>query len=122
MIFSAFLNFLLMSTTESSSEASSEISEDNYASEYEIMSDIEAYDSDDINVSSTSAVSAAGHVSSDEDAYAWVDDPVADQEWIKKYEEDIAERKVFEEKMSKRLDGSTKIEEWSVQTIIDYYK
>ena len=54
-----------------------------------------------------SAVSAVGHVSSNEDAYAWVDDPVANQEWIKKYEEDIAERKVFEEKMSKRLDGWT---------------
>ena len=48
--------------------------------------------------------------------YAWVD-PAADKEWIKKYEEDIAERKVFEEKMSKCLDGSTKTEEWSVQTI-----
>ena len=111
-----------MSTTESSSKASSEMSEDNYASEYEIMSDIEAYDADDINVPSTSAVSAAGHVSSDEDAYAWVDDPVADQEWIRKYEEDIAERKVFEEKMSKCLDRSTKIEEWSVETIKDHYK
>ena len=48
-----------MSTTESSSEVFSKMSEDNYASEYEIMSGIKVDDVDDINVPSTSAVSAA---------------------------------------------------------------
>ena len=99
-----------MSDTEPSSEASSEISGDIYLSEYDVMSDIEVDEC--IDKEGTSVASSAERVSSDEDAYAWADDPVADREWIARYEEDMKQRKVFEGKMSKRLDGSTKLEEW----------
>jgi hypothetical protein len=51
-----------MSSTDASSEASSFASKNDYLSEYGEMSGIEA----DILVSS------------DDDAYSWVDDPVAD--------------------------------------------
>lgn len=110
------LYFFLISSTELSSDTSSFVSENEYLSEYEEMSEIEADDSSQIETShvtnsgTTSIVDSA--VSSDEDAYAWVDDRVADEEWTAEYEEDIRQNEILEEKMLKRLNGTTELSEW----------
>jgi hypothetical protein len=36
-------------------------------------------------------------VSSDDDAYAWVDDPDTDEEWTSRYEEDMRQHEIIEE-------------------------
>jgi S-adenosylhomocysteine hydrolase len=78
-----------MSSTDASSEASSFASENDYLSEYDEMSGIEGLEAniseakqietlDDVTAEITAADSPV--ISSDDDAYAWVDDPV-DEEW-----------------------------------------
>jgi hypothetical protein len=78
-----------MSSTDASSEASSFASENDYLSEYDEMSGIDGLEAniseakqietlDDVTAEITAADSPV--ISSDDDAYAWVDDPV-DEEW-----------------------------------------
>ena len=78
-----------MSWTDASSEASSFASENDYLSEYDEMSGIDGLEAnvseakqietlDDVTAEITAADSPV--ISSDDDAYAWVDDPV-DEEW-----------------------------------------
>ncbi len=78
-----------MSSTDASSEASSFASENDYLSEYDEMSGIDGLEAniseakqietlDDVTAEITAADSP--NISSDDDAYAWVDDPV-DEEW-----------------------------------------
>ena len=78
-----------MSSTDASSEASSFASENDYLSEYDEMSGIDGLQAsiseakqietlDDVTAEITAADSPV--ISSDDDAYAWVDDPV-DEEW-----------------------------------------
>ena len=67
-----------MSSTDSSSEASSFVSENEYESEFDQISDVESGEcSKSIDQTSSNAMAA----SSDNDSYAWADDPVADDEW-----------------------------------------
>ncbi len=70
-----------MSSTDASSEASSFASENDYLSEYDEMSGIDGLEA---NISEAKQIEtlddARDDVSSDDDAYAWVDDPV-DEEW-----------------------------------------
>ena len=78
-----------MSSTDASSEASSFASENDYLSEYDEMSGIEGLEAnvseaklietlDDVTAEITATDSPV--ISSDDDAYAWVADPV-DEEW-----------------------------------------
>ncbi len=78
-----------MSSTDASSEASSFASENDYLSEYDEMSGIDGLEAniseakqietlDDVTAEITAADSPV--ISSDDDAYAWMDDPV-DEEW-----------------------------------------
>lgn len=98
-----------MSSTELSSSASSVVSGNDYLSEYEVMSEIEA-EEESQNVQSCD--DANSRVSSDNDAFAWADDPIADEEWTAEYEEDIRQNEMLEEKMQKRLNGDTELDEW----------
>ncbi|CAB3984796.1 Hypothetical predicted protein [Paramuricea clavata] len=110
-----------MSSTDASSEASSFASENEYLSEYDEMSGIEGLEADiseaeqietldDVTAEITAADSPV--VSSDDDAYAWVDDPVADEEWTEQYEENMRANEVIKDEMLKRLHGTTELNEW----------
>ena len=90
-----------MSSTDSSSEASSFVSENEYLSECDEISETEGQ-------ASEKDVSA----SSDDDGYAWADDPVADDEWTEKYEEEMRQQEILKEMMLSRLDGSTQLLDW----------
>ena len=107
-----------MSSTDASSEASLFASENEYLSEYDEMSGIEGLEAD-ISESEqietldddTAKITAADSpvVSSNDDAYAWVDDPVA-EEWTEQYEENM--RANIKDEMLKRLHGTTELNEW----------
>ena len=51
-------------------------------------------------------------VSGDDAVFACSDDPVADEEWTAGYEKKIRQSDISEEKMQKRLNGTTEINEW----------
>ena len=48
----------------------------------------------------------------DNAAFACSDDPVADEEWTAEYEQEIRQADIVEEKLQKRLNGTTQISEW----------
>ena len=75
------------------------------------MSEIEANEPEQIE--HFEDASSEVHVTeSDDDAYAWADDPVADEEWTAIYEEEMRQREILEEEMLKRLDGTTQLNDW----------
>ena len=94
-----------MSSTESYSDASSFVSENEYISEYEEISD-------NTNIMEGSNTAENFGISGDDAAFACSDDPVADEEWTADYEEEIRQADILEEKMQKRLNGTTEINEW----------
>ena len=95
-----------MSLTDSSSEASSFVSENEYESEFDQISDVESGEcSKSIGQTSSNAMAA----SSDNDSYAWADDPVADDEWTENYEEKMRQQGILQETLMRRLDGSTQL-------------
>ena len=98
-----------MSLTDSSSEASSFVSENEYESEFDQISDVESGEcSKSIGQTSSNAMAA----SSDNDSYAWADDPVADDEWTENYEEKMRQQGILQETLMRRLDGSTQLLDW----------
>ena len=100
-----------MSLTDSSSEASSFVSENEYESEFDQISDVESGEcSKSIGQTSSNAMAA----SSDNDSYAWADDPVADDEWTENYEEKMRQQGILQETLMRRLDGSTQLLDWQV--------
>lgn len=107
-----------MSSTDASSEASSLASGNDYLSEYDEMSEGEGLDggvtAEILNAPDSSVVSI------DDDAYAWVDDPIADEEWTEQYEENIRANEVIKDNMLKRLDGTTELSEWLVANFLLY--
>lgn len=98
-----------MSSTDLSSSASFVVSDNDYLSEYKVMLEIEA-DEESQNVQSCDDINS--RVSSDNDAFAWTDDPIADEELTAEYQEDIRQNEMLEEKMQKRLNGDTELDEW----------
>lgn len=119
----------VMSSTDSSSEPSSFASENDYLSEYDEMSgpenlqanvseaeQIETFD----DVTAEITVADSPLISSDDDVYAWIDDPVADEEWTKQYEENLRANEIIKENMLKRLHGTTDLNEWLVAIFLYY--
>ena len=100
-----------MSSTESSSDESSSVSENEYLSENEEMSDDGACEIE-TSIIEGSTTAENSEVLGDDAAFACSDDPVADEEWTAEYEEEIRQADVLEEKMQKRLNGTTDISEW----------
>ena len=99
-----------MSSTDSSSEASSFVSENEYESEFDEISDVESGEgSKSIGQTSSNNAMAA---SSDNNLYAWADDPVADNEWTENYEEEMRQQGILQETLMRRLDGSTQLLDW----------
>ena len=102
-----FLNVFVMSSTDSSIEASSFVSENEYESEFDEIFDVESGEcSKSIGQTSSNNAMAA---SSDNDSYAWADDPVADDEWTENYEEEMTQQGILQETLMRRLDGSTQL-------------
>ena len=98
-----------MSSTDSSSEASSLVSENEYESEFDEISDVESGEcSKSIGQTSSDVMAASG----DNDSYAWADDPVADDEWTENYEEEMRQQGILQETLMRRLDGSTQLLDW----------
>ena len=100
-----------MSSTESSSDESSSVSENEYLSENEEISDEGACEIE-TSIIEGSTTAENSEVLGDDAAFACSDDPVADEEWTAEYEEEIRQADILEEKMQKRLNGTTDISEW----------
>ena len=43
---------------------------------------------------------------------AYVDEPLADEEWLKRYNEEIKENEDLEKMLQKRLDGTEHADSW----------
>ena len=92
------------SDTDSESIIESEFSE----SSFELDFDIEVeYDSDEDEHGSQ-----ASQCESSDEIMAYADEPLADEEWLKKYEAENEENKRLEEELQKRLDGTVQVKSW----------
>ena len=49
---------------------------------------------------------------SDDEATAFADDPLADAEWTAQYEQEIEKEKELEQELTKRLQGATQVSQW----------
>ena len=94
-----------MSTTESDSSYQSDDSDVNFIPGYVVLEDPDLLNSskqdsrledDDENVL----------------GLAYSEEPLADEEWIRNYQEAENERIQYEENLRKRFDGSLEISEW----------
>ena len=47
-----------------------------------------------------------------ENDIAYADEPLADEEWIKKYEEEVVETNKLERELRERLEGSVQVDSW----------
>ena len=43
---------------------------------------------------------------------AYADEPLADEEWLKVYEEEVGETKKLEQELRERLEGSVQVDSW----------
>ena len=101
-----------MSSTESCSDASSFVSENEYIYEYEEISEGEARNMETSIIGGPINTAENSEVLGDDAAFACSDDPVADEEWTADYEDEMRQVDILEEKMQKRLNGTTEISEW----------
>ena len=44
--------------------------------------------------------------------FAYADEPLADEEWLKMYEEEVDETKKLEQELRERLEGSVQVDSW----------
>ena len=60
--------------------------------------------------------SQGGHTSSERnksiDEMGYADEPLADEEWLKKYNEEVKENEDWEKMLQKRLDGTEYVDSW----------
>lgn len=96
-----------MSSCSSDSEISfdSEDSEINFIAGYEIEAE------QDVDVSLASPQSSP-LTSSDEEAAAYADDPLADAEWTAKYQKEMDANEELERRLKDRLDGNVELSAW----------
>ena len=94
-----------MSSTSSDSETSfdSEDSDINFIRGYEIEAE------QDVLCESPQSSSLT---SSDEEAAAHADDPMADTEWTSNYQKQIDADKKLERRLKDRLEGNVELREW----------
>ena len=95
-----------MESSDPDSESNNE-SEDSVTS-FEDDFDIEVEDEDDED----ERYLYASHCESTEDIMAYADEPLADEEWLKKYEAENEENKRLEQELQARLDGAVQVETW----------
>jgi len=98
-----------MQDMESSDPDSESINEsEGSESSFELDFDIEVEDDGDEDKSE----SQASRCESSDEIMAYADEPLADEDWLKKYEEENEENKRLEEELQKRLDGTVQVESW----------
>ena len=51
---------------------------------------------------------------------AYADEPLADEEWLKKYEEEDDETNKLEQELRERLEGSFQVDSWWVSANFSY--
>ena len=88
------------------------VSEDSLAS-FDDDFDIEVEDEDDKDEHDL----YASHCESTEDIMAYAEEPLADEEWLKKYQAANKENKQLEQELQARLDGAVQVETWWVTEI-----
>ena len=54
----------------------------------------------------------ASRCESSDKIMAYADEPLADEDWLKKYEAENEENKRLEEELRKRLDGTVQVKSW----------
>jgi hypothetical protein len=94
-----------MSTTESDSSYQSDDSDVNFIPGYVVLEDPDLLNS---------SKQDSRHEDDDENVLglAYSEEPLADEEWIRNYQEAENERIQYEENLRKRFDGSLEISEW----------
>ena len=60
------------------------------------------------------------HVKAWKNDIAYADEPLADEEWLKKYEEEDDETNKLEQELRKRLEGSFQVDSWWVSANFSY--
>ena len=95
-----------MSTTESDSSYQPDDSELNFIPGYVVL--------EDANLLLNNSKAKRGSEDDDENVLglAYSEEPLADEEWIRNYQEAENVRFEFEENLRKRFDGSLEISEW----------
>ena len=108
-VFSEAVKFEHTSDMESS-DPDSESTDESESSEssFELDFDIEVEDDGD-EVEHESQVSRC---ESSDEIMAYADEPLADKDWLKKYEAENEENKRLEEELRKRLDGTVEVKSW----------
>ena len=96
-----------MSSTSSYSESTID-SEKDYFSEYETEFEPE----DDASQTHGGTLMESSTALSNDEAAAYADDPVADEEWTARYEEEMRLNEELEQRLQGRLDGVVDINEW----------
>ena len=89
----------------SSSEASSECSYDSQDSEIFFIQDYDVEVEDGFESNDTDS-----NESLEEMANA--DEPLADEEWLKRYNEEVKQNEELERMLQKRLDGTEHVDSW----------
>ena len=98
---------MAMSSTSSYSESTID-SEKDYFSEYETEFEPE----DDASQTRGGTLMESSNALSDDEAAGYDDDPVADEEWTARYEEEMRLNEELEQRLQGRLDGVVDINEW----------
>ena len=97
-----------MSTSDSSSKGSCDMSTDDNYNEYEALSnhsDIESW----YQRGTFCIVSQGEGTRYGVESQPWIDDPVADDEWLAQHENNTRESEIHHEEMAKRLAGSVEL-------------
>ena len=94
----------------SSSDTNSEF---NYDSEDSEICFIPEYDMEvEDEIESAVVERSTSNESLDEMAYMYADEPLADEEWLKTYNEEVKENEDLERMLQKRLDGTEHVDSW----------
>ena len=98
-----------MRDMESSNSDSESLNEsEGSESSFELDLDIEVEDDGDED----ERESQASRCESSDEIMAYADEPLADENWLKKYEAENEENRRLEQELQKRLDGTVQVESW----------
>ena len=94
----------------SSTEADSETSYDTEGSEISFLDEIEV--ENDASYAAQVDATCSSECSSDDEAVAYADDPLADAEWTETYEEEMRATEKQEQTLRERLESIVEVREW----------
>lgn len=94
-----------------SSSSESEMSETSVDSDDSEINFIPEVEIEDASVDKRQRAAVEGNSSCDEDDL-FGDEPLADEEWTARYEQELKQTEELERKLNARLDGSVNVSEW----------